>query len=767
MPIRNPMHPIRSEHCRGPVIRDPLRPLGLRPPGEVLLKAVTIERLVDDAFAAQASKKSTIDAGWMNAAYCERWRGTPTPTDYLAWRSEQSGLAKLEESDPLVSYEYFAALPRVRPGILDSKAARRRVHYRGKDRHVADVEGDGDACNKAFSIKAGLTQGVFNVVCPHVITLGFRCLFRAESVGEALSIVLERFPKLPRVILYDVACKLDKNAMRRVRPIMRAHGVRFILDRPHSITHTCSPIYMPDDCLGATAGVATQAAEVSHSVAVANRTSLAYMSPATYMLHKMVQVAFMNVRKKFRLSCGNPPGESDHVWLAPFFHSNVSPRCARFATCSCGQTDQPPADYGEASPVAGIDDSEAGASAASDSDGSGSGAPREYSMAVEAVETADAEADKEVEALAVAATDEAAACMLAASVPAASGTVVACYDTVAAEAERTVTCDGERVNSDRGSNVVAVTDAVSADDVVVVDVVGTRACRIGDVERDKVSAAPVAPGLLDAASRAVDRNAAASFVVRQLSPDELCTVADKERQSSPLDSGNEALAGHAHWRLLLMYARSADRRSVVNPAPMDTRRPARRVLTLTRDLLALPLAEPVRPLNKARILLTGSDFRRLRGQNWLNDELINSFVALINHRDTALHTGVGLGDSRQLTPGGRAVPRTRVLSSFFFSRLAPRLARYEYGGVERWGRKQVPNLDAVDLIIVPVNLKEVHWVLVVIDAVDHLFYFYDSLTHTDRHGVIDVLRRWLGDEVRSRLDEDAAARWNVASWTVR
>jgi len=147
---------------------------------------------------------------------------------------------------------------------------------------VADLEGEGDACNKAFAIRSGLTQGVLNVVCPHVTTLGFRVLFNAESVGEALSIVLERIPRLPKAIFYDVACKLDKNAMRRVRVIMRDHHVRCVLDRPHSITHGCSPTYMPDEILGTTAGVATQAAEVSHSIAVVNRTSLAYMSPPSY-----------------------------------------------------------------------------------------------------------------------------------------------------------------------------------------------------------------------------------------------------------------------------------------------------------------------------------------------------------------------------------------------------------------------------------------------------------------------------------------------------
>lgn len=175
-------------------------------------------------------------------------------------------------------------------------------------------------------------------MCPHVITLGFRCLFRAESVREALSIVLERFPRLPKVIFYDVACKLNKNALRRVRPILRAHGVRCILDRSHSITHTCSPIYMPDESLGATAGVATQAAEVSHSIALANRTSLAYMAPATYMVHKMAQVALMNVRKLHRLSQDKSSSENDHVPLAPFYHRRLARVCERGSTCDCQAT---------------------------------------------------------------------------------------------------------------------------------------------------------------------------------------------------------------------------------------------------------------------------------------------------------------------------------------------------------------------------------------------------------------------------------------------
>lgn len=281
--------------------------------GQLLLEAVSVEKPIDDMFAKAASSPESQASGWVNAQYCRQWGGTPTPGDYQRGRVLRSSRNDEDIDDPLTSYEHFAGLPRVRPGIKDCQAAKRRVGYRGKDRHAADMEGDADSCNKAFSIKCGLTQGVFNIVCPHVITLGFRCLFRAESVGEALSIVLERLPKLPKVIFYDVACKLDKNALRRVRPLLRAHKVRWILDRPHSITHSCSPIYMPDESLGVTAGVSTQEAEVSHSVAVVNQTSLAYMAPVTYMVHKMVQVAMMNVRKLHRLSLASTSAENDDV----------------------------------------------------------------------------------------------------------------------------------------------------------------------------------------------------------------------------------------------------------------------------------------------------------------------------------------------------------------------------------------------------------------------------------------------------------------------
>jgi len=72
------------------------------------------------------------------------------------------------------------------------------------------------------------------------VTMWFRVMFQAESVAGALFLVLERFPRLPRVVFYDVACKMDRDGMQRVRSILSHHGVSFCLDRAHAKGHACS-----------------------------------------------------------------------------------------------------------------------------------------------------------------------------------------------------------------------------------------------------------------------------------------------------------------------------------------------------------------------------------------------------------------------------------------------------------------------------------------------------------------------------------------------
>lgn len=621
--------------------------------GELLLATVAIEQLVDEHFDKMSDSDAVKARGWRNAEYCRRWNHAPAPIEYKTWRAEQTLLGNAYEDDPLLSYEFFACLPRVRPGISDSEAAKRRVGYKGRDRHVVDIEGDVDACGKSFFVKTGLTQGVFNVVCPHVITYGFRCLFQAESVGDALSVILERFPRLPRVIFYDVACKIDKNSMRRVRTIFRQQGVRCILDRPHSITHSCSPVHMPDESLGTTSGVATQAAEVSHSISVVHRTSLAYMSAATYMVHRMVQVAFMNLRKLYRLHTSDVKAESDHVPLAPFFRSKILHQCERAAVCA---------------------------------------SPRP--VAVVGADGNDAQEGEDM--LCVAAVKD--------FVP---------DESLAAH----VSADDGGLGTSNGDSELDSFLAVG---------VGTLGHREA---RDKVGEVAATPSTSTRATRTAG----------------MALIAD-------------ALAAHE---------KGAERELPAAATPLATTFVSAKLRRLLAAIICSKSSVAVRPSNKGRIRLLLSDLRRLCGSSWLDDELVNFFVALTNDLAKQLSSGSAAAFEGLDEPNRRSMPRTCMFNTFFMSLLSARVGCYEYTSVRRWGLKMGLDLAAVDTILVPVNLRRTHWVLASIDVKNRSFTYYDSFGSPDSSSVVRTLRRWLCDEVRARVGDDAVAAWDVFSWPLR
>lgn len=176
-------------------------------------------------------------------------------------------------------------------------------------------------------------------MCPHVVTLGFRVMFDPESVSDALSVILERFPRLPRVVFYDVGCELDRNAMRRVKHIFRRHNVK-VLDRVHAKCHACSPIFFPNVALGRTNGVSTPTAEVQYSISVKFRSHLAYMSPESFMAHRVVQLSLINLTASFKMEHPGAKGENEDANIAAYFHSYVAKTCLRDTYFPCAASRQ-------------------------------------------------------------------------------------------------------------------------------------------------------------------------------------------------------------------------------------------------------------------------------------------------------------------------------------------------------------------------------------------------------------------------------------------
>jgi len=85
--------------------------------------------------------------------------------------------------------------------------------------------------------------------------------------------------------------------------------------------------------------------------------------------------------------------------------------------------------------------------------------------------------------------------------------------------------------------------------------------------------------------------------------------------------------------------------------------------------------------------------------------------------------------------------------------------------VARWTTKARVDVLALDLLLVPVNLSQYHWVLAAVDVAARRFRYLDSMHGGDRDGIVDSLRRWLGDEVRAKHGDAAAAALDVDGWS--
>lgn len=198
----------------------------------------------------------------------------------------------------------------------------------------------------------------------------------------------------------------------------------------------------------------------------------------------------------------------------------------------------------------------------------------------------------------------------------------------------------------------------------------------------------------------------------------------------------------------------------------------REIASVTRNVLKKDILATVK---EANIRLCGEDFSCLRGSRWLNDEVMNSFVGLINSRNCKYFHGRCGQDGENQPNFSREVefeshdqifvssrPRTHVFNTFFMARLSQN--DYDYNGVRRWLKRAGKKIDQLDLILVPMNLSNLHWVLVGIDLRHRHFLYLDSMMGKDCGDSIETLKRWLADEISDKIDRATADKLNISQW---
>ncbi|RHZ49651.1 SUMO protease ULP1 [Aspergillus thermomutatus] len=130
---------------------------------------------------------------------------------------------------------------------------------------------------------------------------------------------------------------------------------------------------------------------------------------------------------------------------------------------------------------------------------------------------------------------------------------------------------------------------------------------------------------------------------------------------------------------------------------------------------------------------------------WLNDEIINSYLALIVDYLRRSHGNAGRHDK----------PRFHAFSTFFFSNLRDK----GYQSVRRWATRAKIGGEAllnVDTVFIPVH-NSAHWTLIVVRPGERTIEHFDSLGSLSRRHV-GLVQGWLRAELASRYVEE---EWTV------
>lgn len=130
---------------------------------------------------------------------------------------------------------------------------------------------------------------------------------------------------------------------------------------------------------------------------------------------------------------------------------------------------------------------------------------------------------------------------------------------------------------------------------------------------------------------------------------------------------------------------------------------------------------------------TRYDIRLLAPTKWLNDEVINFYILILNTRQA--------NSSKYL--------KCHFFNTFFYQLLCNNNGTYNYDRVKKWTNSI--DIFSFDKVIMPIHLGN-HWCCAVINFKDKRIEYFDSLLGNNPE-CISKLRRYLQDEMKNRKKE--------------
>jgi sentrin-specific protease 1 len=121
-------------------------------------------------------------------------------------------------------------------------------------------------------------------------------------------------------------------------------------------------------------------------------------------------------------------------------------------------------------------------------------------------------------------------------------------------------------------------------------------------------------------------------------------------------------------------------------------------------------------ISKFNAQITERQFVCLRPETWLNDQVINFYMYMLNLYDQHM---------RERCKGRT---KSHFFNSFFIERLLRTRNKYTFANVEKW-TKSLPSIFDLDKIVFPIN-RNFHWTLACVYLKEKEIHYFDSLTES-------------------------------------
>jgi len=181
-------------------------------------------------------------------------------------------------------------------------------------------------CTKNYRASSSHSPGIFTVqcACRHPKLLGVSVMESCEGVSTALSVMLSRFAKLPRVIYYDNACNLAKSVILRF-PWLNS-CTRIVSDRFHYKGHICCSVTDPDS-YPTHDSHSTSGAESLNRLWNSSKSHSRFLSSENLMPFLCVRAAFLNIRSLYRQITKRR--DTEDVDISNFARTQMPCSCSR------------------------------------------------------------------------------------------------------------------------------------------------------------------------------------------------------------------------------------------------------------------------------------------------------------------------------------------------------------------------------------------------------------------------------------------------------